>query len=309
MDPNDTPVSIPPQEDLTEVRKPTSLLVAQFFLFPLIIIAFGIGVFILFGSVAFDQKAPEAYLAEIRTGGGYVFDSRRWQAAFELASVISAQKEELRDSAFADELMATYISAKPPDEMTTTEGDWRLRQYLAFGLGELGSRKFVPALVDGLSDEATQTQIYTLISLGKIADPSAAPAVAKLLSDEDYGVRMTAAYVLGALENPVALPDLRIALNDTSVDVRWNAAMALAQMDDRSGADLLLQLIDRDYLVGFTEISEQEKTNIIVNAVRCLGLLRLERAHERIVLLSEEDPSVAVRSAALEVLESFSNGI
>lgn len=305
MDSKDTPVSIPPQEDLTEVKKPTSLMVAQFFLFPLIIIAFGVGIFVLFGSVAFDQKAPEAYLAEIRAGGGYVFDSRRWQAAFELANVIRTQREQLQDSAFARELLSTYVAAKPAADATPTEGEWLLRQYLAFSLGELGSRAFVPALVEGLGDEATQTRIYTLMALGKIADPSAAPEIARLLTDDDSGVRMTAAYVLGALGNPVSLHDLRVALNDSDVGVRWNAAMALARMDDRSGADLLLQLTDRTYLADFTEISEEEKNNIIVNAVRCLGLLQLERARDRIVQLSENDSSVAVRSAALEALSTY----
>jgi HEAT repeat protein len=305
MDSRDTPVSIPPQEDLTEVRKPTSLLVAQFFLFPLIIIAFGVGIFVLFGSVAFEQKTPEAYLAEIRAGGGYVFDSRRWQAAYELANLISAQKAELRESRFADELLSTYVASRPEDEATATEADWQLRQYLAFGLGELGSHRFVPALIDGLSDGATQTQIYTIFSLGKIGDPSAAPEIAGQLANPDSGVRMAAAYVLGALGNSSILYDLRVALNDSAAGVRWNAAMALARMDDRSGADVLLELTDRSYLAEFTEISDQEKSDIIVNAVRCLGLLRLERARDHIVLLSENDPSVAVRSAALEVLQTF----
>lgn len=305
MDPNDKPVSIPPQEDLTEVRKPASLLVAQFFLFPLIIIAFGVGIFVLFGSIAFDQKAPEEYLAEIRAGGGYLFESRRWQAAFELANVIAAEKDALRDSPFAGELLATYIAARPSEDVALSDNDWRLRQYLAFSLGELGSRQFVPALVEGLSDGPAETKIYTLVSLGKIGDPEAAPHAARLLAHGDPGVRMTAAYVLGVLQNPGTLHDLRIALNDTAVDVRWNAAMALARMDDRSGADLLIQMTDRAYLAQFMEVSEERKNDIIVNAVKCLGLLRLERAREHILLLSERDPSLTVRSAALEALETF----
>jgi hypothetical protein len=306
MNSNDTPVSIPPQEDLTEVRKPTSLLVAQFFLFPLIIIAFGIGVFILFGSIAFDQKSAGEYLAEVRSGGGYMFDSRRWQAAFELANVTASQKADLvGDSGFLRNLLDAYLEAKPPADANVSEQDWRLRQYLAFTMGELGSREFVPALVEGLSDDAPETQIYTLVSLGKIGDSGAAPDVARMLSHSDAGVRTTAAYVLGVLEDPRTVPDLKGALADPAVDVRWNAAMALARMDDRSGADLLIEITDRAYLDQFTEISEEGKNAIIVNAVKCLGLLKLERAREQIVLLSRSDPSVTVRSAALRALETF----
>jgi len=302
MDAKDTPVSIPPQEDLTEVRKPTSLLVAQFFLFPLIIIAFGIGIFILFGSIAFDQKSAEEYLAEVRQRDG----SRRWQAAFEFANVVTAHRDDLQhDPALARTLEDTYRSAMPAEGVEGTEEAWRLRQYLAFSMGELGNPEFVPALIEGLWDGAPETQMATLVSLGKIGDPGAAPHVARLLTSEDSGVRMTAVYVLGVLENPETLRDLRVALNDSAVDVRWNAAMALARMDDRSGADILIQLTDRSYLVQFTEMSEAQKNQTIINAVTCLGLLKLERAREQIVALSTGDPSITVRSAALAALESF----
>lgn len=304
MSSNDTPVSIPPQEDLTEVRKPTSLLVAQFFLFPLIIIAFGIGIFILFGAIAFDERSAEEYLAEIRAGGGYLFESRRWQAAYELANVIETQKDDLRDSPFVEDLLDTYVAALP-DHGTATDADWQLRKYLANSMGKLGSREFVPALIEGLRDPDPETQFYTLDALGKIGDPSAAPAVAGMLSNEDAGVRKMAAFTLGVLGNPAALQDLRVALNDPAVDVRWNAAIALARLDDRSGADVLLQLTDRAYLAQFADMSEELKNENIINAVKALGLLRLERARESIVLLSTEDPNYSVRSAALAALETY----
>jgi HEAT repeats/PBS lyase HEAT-like repeat len=308
MSANDTPVSIPPQEDLredlTEARKPTSLLIAQFFLFPLIIIAFGLGIFVLFGSIAFDQRSPQEYLAEIRSGGGYMFESRRWQAAYELSNVIASDKETvLQDNAFMDALLKTYVDASDPE--SALGEDWPLRGYLAASMGQLGSQAFVPALVEGLRDPDPETQFRTLKALGDIGDPSAAPAVADLLSHGDAGVRTVAAYVLGYLGNPSTLESLKIALNDTSVDVRWNAAMALAQMDDRSGADLLIEMIGRPYQAQFTEISEEQKNENIVNAVRALGMLRLERARGHLVELSETDPSPRVRAEALAALERF----
>lgn len=308
MSANDTPVSIPPQEDLredlTEVRKPTSLLIAQFFLFPLIIIAFGLGIFVLFGSIAFDQRSPQEYLAEIRSGGGSMFESRRWQAAYELGNVIAAQKETvLQDGAFIQALLRTYVDASDPD--SAIGQDWRLRGYLAASMGQLGSPEFVPVLVEGLQDPNPETQFSTLKALGEIGDPSAAPAVAGLLSDGDAGVRTVSAYVLGYLANPSTLEALKIALNDPSVDVRWNAAIALAQMDDRSGADLLIEMTDRGYQAQFTDIPEEQKNDNIVNAVKALGLLRLERARSHLVELSETDPSPRVRAEALAALEAF----
>src|SRR6266576_875014 len=64
----------PPMDDLVEVRKPTSLLIAQFFLFPLIIIGICVGIFLLFGYITYEQRGPSEYLADIQNGTG----STRW---------------------------------------------------------------------------------------------------------------------------------------------------------------------------------------------------------------------------------------
>jgi HEAT repeat protein len=114
-----------------------------------------------------------------------------------------------------------------------------------------------------------------------------------------------AVYVLGTLKNPEAIRVLQVALNDIAADVRWNAAMALAQMGDASGADVLLQLTDRSYLAGFQAISEEERNNVIVNAVRSLSMLKLEHAREQLAMLSEHDPSLTVRDAAIEALRTY----
>ena len=73
-------------------KKPTSLLIAQFFLFPLIIIAICIGIFLLFGYLTYEQKSPQEYLNEVRTGSELCC---RWQSAYELSNMIASQKEKL----------------------------------------------------------------------------------------------------------------------------------------------------------------------------------------------------------------------
>ena len=308
MDSNENPISVPPQEDLTEVKKPTSLLVAQFFLFPLIIIAFGLGVFVLFGVVAYDEKSADAYLSQIRNGrGASVFDRRMWQAAAELTNVIAVRADELRDSPFADELLDVYIDVGPGsiEDPADLPGAMELRRFLAMSLGHLGNPDAVPALSEGLGDPDSETQIWTLWSLGEIADPSAAPAVANSINSNDELVRKMAVYVLGVLENPTVAGDLRIALNDSSIDVRWNAAMSLAQLGDASGSEILMRLTDRDHLARFDLMSEEDRENVITNAVRCLGLLQLAGARNHLAILSVDDPSLKVRDAALAALELY----
>ncbi len=289
---------MPPQDDLTEVEKPTSLLIAQFFLFPLIVIAFGIGIFVLFGYVTYDQKTPEAYLQELSQGSsGSPFDTRRWQAALDLSKVIAADNGELRSSGFGDKLLQVYSNAVADDP--------RIRQFLAISLGHLGDPAAVPALIEGLSDATIETQIWTLWALGAIGDPSAARPAVKMIGSNDSGVRKIAVYVLGTLKDPSTIHDLQVALNDPAADVRWNAAMALAQMNDDAGTGILLQLTDRSYLSQFVDISGEERDNVIVNAVKSLGVLKLEDARGHLASLSQSDPSLSVRDAALEALATY----
>src|SRR5438552_5910201 len=105
METKSTSVSIPSPDELVEVKKPTSLLIAQFFLFPLIIIAICIGIFLLFGYLTYVQKSPKEYLDDVRTGSELCC---RWQSAYELSNIISTQKEKLRSSGFVNDLVKVY---------------------------------------------------------------------------------------------------------------------------------------------------------------------------------------------------------
>jgi HEAT repeat protein len=281
-----------PELDLTEERKPTSLLVAQFFLFPLIIIAICVGIFLLFGYLTQEQRSPREYLSVIQNGS----DSQRWQAAVELSHQVFTEKDKM-DPAFAGDMIAAYRNVR--------NGDVRVRRYLALAIGNIGDKRAVPSLVEGLDDSDTENQIYTLSALGLIGDNSAVPGVAKQLKHPDPSVRKVAAYVLGAIKDPSAAHDLQIALNDVKEEVRWNAAMALARMNDDAGADILERLLDHGYVDRIPDMTPDQKTDLMVNAVKCLALLKYQPAREKVAALSRSDPNLAVRDAALEALKKF----
>src|SRR5947199_8556923 len=233
METRTSSVPIPPIDDLVEVRKPTSLLIAQFFLFPLIIIAICIGIFLLFGYLTYERMTAQEYLNDVRTGSELCC---RWQSAYELSNIISSQKEKLRRTNFADGLVKVYQSSRSEDP--------RIRRYLALTMGHLGDPRAVPALVEGLNDSDTDNQMNNLLALGSIADKSATPNVVQRLSSTDPAIRKMAAFVLSALRDPAAIHDLQGALTDSNEGVRWYAAIALAQVDDASGSDVLMKLID-----------------------------------------------------------------
>jgi HEAT repeat protein len=294
METKSASVTAPPAEDLAEVKKPTSLLIAQFFLFPLIIIAICIGIFLLFGYLTYEQKSPQEYLRDVQTGSELCC---KWQSAYELSNIISSQKERLRNTDFVNDLMKVY--------RTSNTGDPRVRGYLALTMMHLGDRRAVPALVEGLNDAQVDNQIYALWALGSLGDSVAVPEILKKLDGPDPALRRTAAYVLGALKDPRAIHDLQVALNDPNDDVRWNAAMALAQLNDASGATVLMDLTDRGYLDDIEGRTPEQKSELLINAVKCLGILKFEAARDRITALSQNDPDLAVRSASLEALKKF----
>src|SRR6476646_4856141 len=169
METKTTSVPVPSLDDLAEAKKPTSLLIAQFFLFPLIIIAICVGIFLLFGYLTYEQKTAQEYLKDVRTGSELCC---RWQSAYELSNVISSQKEKLRNTDFVNDLIKVYKGS---------QADPRVRRYLALTMGHLGDPRAVPALVEGLNDTDPENQMNNLLALGTIADRSATPAVVQRL--------------------------------------------------------------------------------------------------------------------------------
>ena len=158
METKSTSVSIPSPDELVEVKKPTSLLIAQFFLFPLIIIAICVGIFLLFGYLTYEQRTPGEYLTQIRTGSG----TQRWQAAYELSTIISRDKQKAAGTDFVHDVIAVYRNSRDDDP--------RVRQFLAIALGRLGDKRSVTPLLDGLNDTQVENQISTLLALGLIGD-------------------------------------------------------------------------------------------------------------------------------------------
>jgi HEAT repeat protein len=294
METKSTGVSIPEPDELIELKKPTSLLIAQFFLFPLIIIAICIGIFLLFGYLTYEQKTPQEYLNEVRTGSELCC---KWQSAYELSNIISNQKDKLRNSDFVNDLIKVYQGSH--------EGDPRVRRYLALTMGHLGDPRAVPALIDGLSDTDTENQMNNLLALGTIGDRSATTAVLDRLRNGEPAVRKMAAFVLSAIKDPAANRDLKVALNDASDEVRWYAAIALAQIEDPAGAEVLMKLMDRTYIDQLKDFTTEQRSQLLVNAVKCLGILKFEPAKDRILALSQGDPDLAVRDASLEALKKF----
>lgn len=269
---------------------------AQLFIIPLIVAAFGVGVFLTFHFILTERRTPRDYLNDIKVGG----PSRRWQAAHELAKHLSLASPEVVNDRFVRELIHVYADVR--------RGDPKVRRYLTLALGRLEDRRVIPPLLEALHDPDEETRLYAVWALGNIAAPVAVPNIVEALSDPDAGVRKMAAHVLGILGDRSAVQGLQAALQDQSEDVRWNAALSLARLDDSTGLIIIERMMDREYLDAMPYMDESLKEGTIRSAIQAAVMLRETSFVQLLTELSREDSNLRVRQAAKDALEQMQVG-
>ena len=293
-------------------------LAVQFFLIPLIVVGVTVLAYLGFRSMLVDDRSPEDYLTEIRTGGA----NRQWPAAYELSRLMSDPKVRA-DRALAPALVRAFEE--------TRGGDPRVRRYLALAIGRLEPPlppEAVPALVASLDEPATSWQpdwfsrfngwtesdinearITTIWALGSSGDPAVVPRLQLLLESPDAGIRKMAVYALGALPGDEPLASLRKALGDEAPDVRWNAAIGLARHGNHEGVEVLRQMLDRSYVEQTVtrevrlDADVDPVADVIIGGLRALAALKDGSLRASIEQLSQQDPSMKVRQAAFEALK------
>jgi HEAT repeat protein len=285
---------LPPEISGDEEKKEKGILIIfRFVLVPLILVGIVVFIIVLFGQMALKQKSVRDYLYDIRTGS----QSERWQAAYHLSNLLANPNKDYAEEARKElpEILLIFKKAegKDPD----------IRRYLALAMGRLKDAHAVPALEESLQDQDSQTVIWSIWALGNIGDKSATPLILEKLENTDPAIRIMSAYVLGALTDPKAIPALQAHLEDSSVEVAWNSALALARMHDASGSDLLLKMMNREYLAGFSNLSEQKKEELMVNAVHASQKLKDPVLMGQVKTLSNSDPNPRVRDAAIKALQ------
>lgn len=280
--------ALEPAEPVQSFTFGTTLL--QFFIIPMAVVAVCVGIFLFFGWMVADEKTGLDYLNEVKAGS----QSRRWQAAFELAKWLGAHEGQEEGAALTPSMVEAFRSARGDDP--------RVRRYLALCLGYLKDGRSVPLLVEALSDDDAETRIYAIWALGSMGDPGAVAPIMKLVESDDPAIRKMAVYSLGAMKASEAQPLLAAALEDATLDVAWNAAIALAQIGDSSGRALLLKMLDRAYLDGVAGMTEEQKTLAMLTAMKGAVLLPDPDLQTRLEALSRSDPNLKVRQAAFEAL-------
>jgi HEAT repeat protein len=270
--------------------------IVQFFLIPALVVVACVALFLFFGWLVAEEKSSLDHLHDIKTGSA----TRRWQAAFELAKQLN-NMERLEQRSDADDLEGLVPGMIDVFE-SADQDDPRVRRYMALALGNVGDARAVPVLLGALSDDDPETRIYSIWALGSIGDKRALVPLLELAQDDDPGIRKMVVYSLGALRAEEARDTLRAALEDYQMDVAWNAAIALAQLGDASGKERILQMLDRDFLNTVADMSEAQRSDAMMTAMRGAVLLRDDQLRSRLADISAGDPDLKVRQAAFESL-------
>jgi HEAT repeat protein len=271
-------------------------LVLDLLVFPLVMVAVGVGIFVLFGLITAEGKGPADYLDLIRTGDS----NRRWQAAYELSRVIRAGPGPAHRPQLAAQMVSLFDDA--------ADDDPRVRRFHLLALGRLGDREGVPVLVEYLKGaqqgegEDPETRIYAVWALGAIGDEAAIPTLLGLITHEDPGLRKTAAHALGVFRTEDARSALAHALEDPVGDVRWNAALALARHGDPVAVPVLVEMLDRGQVARDEAVTPAQAEEILLQAIAASALLPDGRLSSRLAELGDSDPSLKVRAAARHAL-------
>lgn len=286
---------IGPSEEGDESASPLRVALG-FFILPMLMVVGGVGVFLLFGLIAHENKSVEEYLAEV-TGGGI---NEPWQGAFGLANKLVQDESLHGDAAVARSIADTLQHPNAEDP--------QVRTFLLLALGRVAHEDSISTLVKYLDDPDGDVRLKTLWSIGNIGIPAATAStllVAERLEDDDESVRGYSAYVLGTLDDNRAVEPLRVALNDPTGQVRWNSAVALARLGSDAGMEELKRMIDRDYLAAGGELNPQQQQDAMVAAIQSLTMLRALDVQDELSDLRDNDPDARVRATARAALVSI----
>jgi len=311
-------VPSPVTAGLPEEKSKLSTLAVQLVVIPLAVVLFCVALAGLFVWLTGERKGLDDYLNALRASSGeqrsqqaqyllnYIQDSKRWQGIFDVTAQISADRDQFlakNPHAVAD-IVSIFEESKGQEPRT--------RRYLALVLGLLGSREALPALREGLNDGDAETVKNCVWALGRIGDEDSATRIIELTHSDELSVRLVAVYVLGSMNTPEAREVLGASLNDPNELVKWNAAFGLANKGDKAGWNVLVRLLDKQYVDHVTQLMPREDRPLAENiqryrvaAVVWVAKLDPAKAEPLLEKMSAGEQDLQVRNAAIQQLNNL----
>jgi len=267
-----------------------------FFLIPLIITIFGVMFFFMFKVLTYETSAPEDYLTDIQIGSA----TKRWQAAFELSKLLSNPEMVPTDEGFKNKMISIYEHSIHDNPM--------VRTYMALAMGRTGQQEYGPTLMNGMNDKDKGSRLAAIKALGLLAYAPAVNGIQEF-ADEKYSnaERLAATIALGNMGDKSLIPILQKLLDDEEPNIRWDAAIALAKLEDSSGVEVIVNLLDRSYFEHFTEVDEEEEVQAILVAIQVSSQFPSNLFVTNLLKLAAFDKNMQIRDFAIKTLDKTYN--
>lgn len=311
---------MPGLADLPEEKSKLTTLAVQLLVIPLAVVLFCVALAGLFVWLTGERKGVDDYLNALRASSGeqrtrqaqyllnYIQDSKRWQGIFDVTAQISADRDQFlaKNPRAVVDIVQVFEESKGQDPRT--------RRYLALVLGLLGDRGAVTTLRAGLNDSDAETVKNCLWALGRMGDEDSAGRVIELTHSDESSVRLMAVYILGSMNSSQARSVLEASLNDPDELVKWNAAFGLANNGNLAAWDVLVRLLDREYVDRVTQLMPKEGRPLAENiqryrvaAVVWVAKLDPTKARPLLERIGASETDLQVRNAAIQQINNITH--
>ena len=267
-----------------------------FFLIPLIITIFGVMFFFMFKVLTYETNAPLDYLTDIQIGSA----TKRWQAAYELSKLLSNPEMVPNDEGFKNKMISIYEHSIHDDPM--------VRTYMALAMGRTGQLEYGSVLMDGMNDKDEGSRLAAIKALGVLRYAPAVKGIQEFAAEKySNGERLAATIALGNMGDKSLIPILQKLLDDEEPNIRWDAAIALAKLEDSSGLQVIVNLLDRSYFDHFTEVNEEEEVQAILVAIQVSSQFPSKQFITNLLKLATFDKNMQIRDLAIKTLDKTYN--
>jgi len=272
----------------------------SFFLIPFMLAIFGALFFFMFQFLTYEKNTPADLLDNIQSGSS----TKRWQSAFELSNMLDESKIENK-ILFNSKLIALYEKSKHDDS--------RVRTYLALAMGKTKDSSFGQYLLKGLLEDKDLTnRIAAIKSLGMLKYNDGCAELEKIIIESNYDSEKLAAIIsLGVIGNIKYKNILIDMLEYEEPNIRWDAAIALAKMGDKSGVNIIENLLERKYYNQYPPSSNgkgidiNEIDNSIYTAIAISQQIIDSKFKNKLIYLSQNDKNIKIREFALKTLNDY----
>jgi HEAT repeat protein len=250
----------------------------------------------MFKVLTYETSSPDEYLTDIQIGSA----TKRWQSAFELSKLLSHPELVPNDAGFRNKMISIYRNSIHDDPM--------VRTYMALAMGQTGQQEYGSVLIDGLNDKDNGSRLAAIQALGILRYTSAVKGIQKFVAEKySNAERLAAAIALGNIGDKSTIPILKKLLDDEEPNLRWDAAIALAKLEDSSGNDVIVNLLDRSYFDHFNEVNSDEEDQAILIAIQISSQFPSKSFVKNLLTLATFDKNMQIRDLAIKTLDKTYN--